>query len=379
MSLLTVASARRRAYGPPGPRTGYETHGDLTTLEEEATFWTQVAAETALTSEVAGTSPQGRPIRKIAIGSASAGRTMLIVCARHGYEKASREGALALMRNLAYSTDPTITDYLANHRIVLIPVYNIDAFATGEEGPKGEPDLQGDVWRPSAGSTAAYAQIWADEQPSVHVDAHTFGSGPVASPPSGSVFGAWPTVVIANAHPDIKTLTTTNGPGAAMIAAVNGLGHQTSSYTSAALPGAAGADGSLNHAVSITTELNSEYSRAVQYTAMLAALDALVSWHATNGAAAAAARAASMAAPSQSGFVPSYFDGGGALQTVSGLLGYTVLGTIDPVIVQVWGVQPPVNNFVTIEQPAGLAIPQMLDRDSPVHTLRTATVTRVMA
>lgn len=376
--MTLLASTARRRVAPP--LTGYEAHGGLTTEAEETALWEQAADETGLTVEITGLSTQGRPIRTVSVGAGDA-NSLLIVCCRHGYEKAPREGALAFIRNLAYATDSTTLDYLANHRVALVPVLNPDSFAEGIEGPKGLSggvDLNsGDNWRMYAQESRVFAQIWANVQPTVHVDAHSFGSGPVASP-SGETFGAWPGLAPQSAHEDIAALITTNGPADVMLAACAGAGYTTNAYTNERTPGDAGADGAVNHAVSLTTETHSGYPRSVQYGSFLTALEALRDWHAENGAAASAARDASMTAPSAPGFVPTYNSISDGWQTIPGLAGYTIPSALPAWQKLLFGIDDPVGNFVTIEQPAGHALPQLLDPDSPLRLYSGAAV-RVMS
>src|SRR5699024_2198811 len=108
------------------PTTGFEdSSGDYTTLADEQAFLETIASETAATLSVAGESVEGRPIWRLDLGT-DRQSTWLCVATQHAREPVAREATLSFLRDLAYSTDPEILDYLSTHRIVFVPNANPD-------------------------------------------------------------------------------------------------------------------------------------------------------------------------------------------------------------------------------------------------------------
>lgn len=375
MMILTGASRRRRI------RTGFEATGQLTTLEYEAEFWSALDTRTDVTAAVAGQSVEGRDIWQASIGDGT-DRTVLIGCLRHGYEKSPRDGAMALMRDLAYATDTATLDYLATHRVAVFPTQNPDAFVREGtvEGAKGDNadgiDLQ-EVLRMYAVENHTFAAVWADYAPSVFVDMHTQG-GPPGTRLTGRTFLGLSTTVPA-AHPDLNTLALAMSQAMVDAVIASGLEAEQRQTTGDAGPGSAAAYGALNHAVSRTTETEAALPHDIQVAATRAALGGLIDWHATHGAAAAAARAASIQALLDAEVVPSFQDSHGVWQAVPGLIGYEMTGYFRPAHIEISGIEPAVNGFVTLAQPAGRILPHLLDPSSRHKGNTVGATTRVMS
>lgn len=112
-----------------GPATPYEASGyaTFTTPAQETAFLQAVAAQTRAVYSVAGHSVGGLPINRLDIGHPISG-TLLVATGQHGNEMPPREAVLSWVRDLAYSTDPVIVDYLASHRVVILSTCNPDRF-----------------------------------------------------------------------------------------------------------------------------------------------------------------------------------------------------------------------------------------------------------
>lgn len=160
------------------PLTQAEINGGWTSLANEIAFLEQVAAETDASLSVAGLSDGGRPIHRIEVGN-SDGTTWVIMTSVHGSERASREGCLAWFRDLAYSTDPTIRDYLSAHRVVLFTPVNPDGVASGGYGtPQG--DINKDYLTFATAPARVLVSHMRDLDPHLVVDCHEYGGTYVA-------------------------------------------------------------------------------------------------------------------------------------------------------------------------------------------------------
>ena len=155
------------------PTTTFEVTGgaEWTPLEEEATFLQTIAAETSAVLTSAGESVQGRPLWRVDIGGATA-RTLTVVASQHANERAPREAALQWIRQLAYSTDPAVVDYLANHRVVVLPLPNPDGFALGRMYNADSIDVNRDVYRLRTPEQRAIQAVIRDTRPNVFLDCH---------------------------------------------------------------------------------------------------------------------------------------------------------------------------------------------------------------
>lgn len=154
------------------PLTGFETTGTWTTGEHETDFLAQIHAETDAQVIEHGTSAGGRPLRRVELGT---GPTILIVCLQHGEEPASREAALAQIRDYAYSTDPSILSYLATHRVVWIPTANPDGQAAGRRTNDAGGDSNRDYWAVTQSETRSIIDTIHAVQPNFIIDAHEYG------------------------------------------------------------------------------------------------------------------------------------------------------------------------------------------------------------
>lgn len=155
------------------PTTTFEDTGGAswTSLSNEETFLETVASETAATLSVAGRSIEDRPLWRVDLG-ANPANTWMIAAAQHANERASRESALIFLRDLAYSTDPAVIDYLANHRLVVMPTTNPDGIANDERQNANGVDLNRDIWALTQPESRAISDVINDARPHLFLDAH---------------------------------------------------------------------------------------------------------------------------------------------------------------------------------------------------------------
>lgn len=375
MSLL-ISAGRRRTGSPPssGPLTGPETNGAISTLAHEAAFWSQVASETALTVTDAGpSSVTGEPIRRVDLGTGP--NVVLMTCQRHGFEASPRDAAMAWIRDLAYSTDPNVTSYLAGHRIVLIPTMNpyciplTDGVRTQKGLTADGYDLNREPnWTLVAPESETVAAVWADVQPSLFWDLHGW-SGSTAQYDLEFLYKATPPGVSATVS-DASRLFPPFGVSAAQAAGYTARAYQTvSHYAMSSLVSM------KNHVPSMTSEVNTYYPITRQVDTMRAVLDAFPAWHKTNAADLAVARQASLTAATEATTGAVYYatDAYTFAITPADLTGYTLTEPIPDAHAAFWGIQQE-PGFVSIDQAARRAIPQLVDPASPVKVVTGARV-----
>lgn len=142
------------------PTTPFEdTAGSsLTSLAAEQAFLQTVATETDAALTAAATSVQDRPIWRLDLGN-PAGSTWMCVTNQHCDEHIAREAALIFLRDLAYSTDQDVLDYLASHRIVFVPTANPDTTEQRSHVNSLGVDINRDVFELSQPESRALQQI----------------------------------------------------------------------------------------------------------------------------------------------------------------------------------------------------------------------------
>lgn len=176
--------------------TWFETTGDWTPLAQEATFLTAVAAAAPagrVTHTTIGTSTiDGHPLRRVVVTDAPAGApVILIVGGVHGHEKAGREAAFTLIRDLAESTDPAWVSIRKRARFVFLPNTNPTGFDR-DTGPcwvnaTTQLDIQNDLMRLRMNESKVIQQTITDYKPVLGIDCHEYSqipAGPIAFRPS---------------------------------------------------------------------------------------------------------------------------------------------------------------------------------------------------
>lgn len=345
------------------PETGFEQTGEWTTREEETAFLGQIASETDAVLTEAGRTVQDRPIHRVDLGS---GSTMLIVCLQHGNEPASREGALMLIRDLAYSTDPAVLAYLATHRIVVVPNVNADRLGTHRNNVNNV-NLNRDWWKLTQPETLAVQEVILDCDPSVMIDAHEYfaDSHDWLAYPAG----------LPGTHPDIQAVAQTGYD--AGVVAMTLAGHTSGYYPLASLPWAGlSTTVGASHAVGFLSETEAGSTPALRVEIQRLVFDMLIAWHEDSTTAIEAAHAASLAnALTTIDPVPimtRQYIGGGPITTAD-VSGYALDSPLPDHLITAHGITVD-GSFVSINQPARLTIAVLCDPDS---TDKVVTATRV--
>lgn len=349
------------------PLTPYEVDGSWTSLAAETALFEQIAADTGATLTVAGHSVGGLPIHRLDIGTGTAW-TWLIATLQHANELAPREGVLAFARDLAYSTDPAVIDYLTRHRVVFVTPCNPDRFNV-DRNNANNVNLNRDHYELSQPETRAIASVIADTRPHLIMDCHGRDDLNSGADWEGQVTG------IAAADPSLRSLA--QELLAAMFTAAG-----TAGYSSRAYPGVRnGLDGAagVHHAVGLLSESWGVQNTAGRVAILRHMLGQVRTWHSANAHRLAAvshtsrstARANRQPYPLQTqdqlaDAVTTVLDPPPAR--------YVVAGTLPETHVQAFGIDVDGDGSVSMYQPASRVIPLLCD---PGSDDKVVTATRI--
>lgn len=352
------------------PLTGFEQHGRWTTLAEETALLTQIATETDAVLAEAGRTVDDRPIHRIDIGTGP--NAIMFIGLQHASEAAGRESVLKMVRDLAYSDDPDTADYLAAHRVVIVPNVNADVVFWGRENRNGV-NLNRDWFHLTQPETRAAHRVIRDVSPQVIMDLHE----------SGMDHEDWvgrPTIAPA-AHPDIATL------GESLYdAAVSGVvagGYTGGRYPDPSTLSVLGMAAGGLHAVGLLAEPlmrdwsvpnrpNLPIARRVAVSDL--AVRAVLDWHEVNTTALAAAQATSMHYAMTTTDPVEVWSSGGAI-TAADISGYRLQEPLPQYLVDAHGIVVD-GDFVSVNQPARLAVTVLCDPESAARVVAAARVAR---
>lgn len=349
------------------PQTEFELTGTWTSLADETTFLAQIAAETTAVVTEAGRTVGNRPIHRIDLGNPD-GSTVLIVCAQHGSEPASREAGLQLVRDLAYSTDPDVTGYLAGHRLVVIPNVNADGLPATRNNAAGV-NLNRDWFRLTQPEARAVQQVILDAQPAVILDAHETGA-------TTADWRPYP-AGMPGTHPDITAQATAWVSRATDLLAADG--YTTLYYSIGYLPwsGLSTTAGGA-HAIGVLSETVWHYDPLVRTQIQLAMFNDLLGWHESNTGGIDAAHANSMLDATMSTApvpIPTReYIGTGEVTTVD-VAGYELDEPIPQHLIDAHGITVD-GTYVTVNQPARLIVAALCDPDSAEKVVSATRVPR---
>ena len=265
------------------PPFGIEATGTWATEAEEAALRDWLATDGGATVQVLGQSIDGRDIHLITLGTSGEG-TFLINAGMHGNEKAGREAALQLARDLALGEVPAAGTVLDRAQIAFIPSMNPD-------GVEAHRQNNSDGVNPNSYNvTLDYPENRALNlamrllTPTLAVDLHeTSGHGHEAD---FWLLGS----TAPMAHPDIRALG--DQATQAAFAALGTAGYDAQPYWSASrrafttlLP--------YYHCAGLLTEAYINHTRATRTLTQRIALDALLKHFDTHTTDLVAAQAAS--------------------------------------------------------------------------------------
>lgn len=350
------------------PVTAYEASGGITSLAAEATFWQTVDADTAATVTTAGLSVEGRPIYRIDLG-AGTDQTVLITSLIHANEPATREALMMWLRDLAYSTDPAVTSYLASHRIVALSPCNPDSLPSARENAAGV-NVNRDFYKLTQPETQVIVATLGAVDPHLAIDIHEYHGG--AGDPDWMGRGGGSPVT-----PD-AVATQEAAIYAHLDALVEGDGYTSDPYFDWGLmrAGMSTIQGPMNRP-GLLSETNTAHTLAHRVTVQVKVLEWARLWHEANAAACTSAVAAGKAqAVSSTEPLPLYtheyflYDSD---PEVLDLLGYQLApGETIPATHDAFGITADSSGFVTMQQEAQWVIPTLLDPTSP-DVIATAT------
>jgi predicted deacylase len=188
-SLPNVMGRAAFAQNADRPQTPFEAAGKSrwTTEEEEWGFFDFLRADTGVRNrfhfEQIGTTEQLQlPIHLFAFGTDDSGDiaepasrpTVYVLCTQHGNEPAGREAGIELIRDLAYTDDPALSELLTKATILITPTANPDGRARNAR-ENGITDINRDHLNLRTVEAQAFAAVGNQWKPYMIVDHHEYG------------------------------------------------------------------------------------------------------------------------------------------------------------------------------------------------------------
>jgi murein tripeptide amidase MpaA len=159
------------------PKTSFEdsisSNPQFITLVEESSFLQEIVSQSSRVSYASlGPSVGNRPINLIRVGYPNAPTddelkeksVVMLIAEQHGDEPAGREALLQYVRDLAFSTEPSVQQYLSRHPIILVPTCNPDNLNNARLNLNGM-DTNRDWLRQSQPETRAVSSAFRDFSP----------------------------------------------------------------------------------------------------------------------------------------------------------------------------------------------------------------------
>lgn len=204
--------------------TPLEATGNYTTSAEQTQWLSDVAADSGRVSVTTiGTTVGGKPIEMAGIGStppspASSPGGYFVVAYQHGDEPGSREGALTLIRELAYTTEPALTAYLADHPVFVVPSVNADQVYQWVRHNLNDVDTNRDFIALTQPETRAAQEAILQVRPALVHDMHEIGdqaydvsvSG-TGNPETGADISALAVAIRAHTYAHLDAVAITHG------------------------------------------------------------------------------------------------------------------------------------------------------------------------
>ena len=181
-ALVVPRVAAVAAVPASAPKTGFEQRGGAswTTHEEELAFLKAVARGSKRVSiEVIGRTEQDRPLHLVSLGAPTARGTKrptaMFVGSQHGNEPAGRETSLQLLRDLAFTTDPTLLRQLSEQAVLVVPSANPDGREANSRTNSAGVDINRDHLALTQPESQAIHTVLRDLGPDVVLDLHEYG------------------------------------------------------------------------------------------------------------------------------------------------------------------------------------------------------------
>lgn len=344
------------------PLTQMEIDETPTSLATEDAFFAQIVAETDLTRTVAGYTVNGAPIHRVDIGN-PAGAGIMIVGLQHGTELAGREGALMFIRDIAYSTDPDVLAYLAEHRITVIPTVNVDNYNVLYENVNGM-NINREYFRLTQPEAVAVWETFMEVAPAIIIDAHvTVLEDAAWQPVPSRMPGTHPAITAAS----VDLMDAVSAPILADGWTVKE--YRWTAYAWSALGSVAGGMHSLGMLIETSARVGA--NRMTRSTLSRDSFHTTVEWHHANAATVEAARSASMQAALTSKGATAVPDREviGATTTsiepyaTANVSGYHLTEPIPAHLLDLHGITA-TDTYVSVQQPARLIIAGLCDPQS---------------
>lgn len=198
MSMALVAGNQAEADPPKGAglkgalaaapdtlKTPFETSNGVTwtTQPQAKKFLRDLdAASDRVRVQNIGRTNQQRPIQLVAVGAptppsqllASQGSVVMFTCSVHGDEKSGREAGMQLARDLAFTTDPSLTRFLRRTTVLLVNP-NPDGWVADTRGNADGVDVNRDYMKLATPEGRAVTKTIRDWKPDVLNDLHEYG------------------------------------------------------------------------------------------------------------------------------------------------------------------------------------------------------------
>lgn len=269
------------------PQTPFEQQGlipPFTSHAAEATYIDALLAQVpAIQQEQVGQGTLGDPIYLYKIGTGP--RRAFIVAFQHATEPLPREATLTLLRDLA--TDPTMTAYLAQVTVMIMPTARPDGQWT-RENPNGI-NINRDHVRVTQDETKAIQQVITTYEPDLIVDVHE----------GANITETFATSKVLNQNTHADLLALSDNIEQAVKAKLEAETWTWEPYQNHNIYGPEyfSSNTGVRHAVGLLLESRRyrthDDDTADRYTTQRIALGALLDWHSANVDAVASACAAS--------------------------------------------------------------------------------------
>src|SRR5699024_9200121 len=150
-------------------KTQFEIDGNWTSVADGNQFLYDVAQETGTQIDVIGHSVQGREILALTYGTGD--KKLLVTSGVHGTEPGSRETILMKARDMAYNINNKYTDYLSDHKVVIVPTLNPDRMHDTYRNAHNI-DINRVVYQLDSPEGIAFLRLLNEFRPDIHVDHH---------------------------------------------------------------------------------------------------------------------------------------------------------------------------------------------------------------
>jgi predicted deacylase len=199
---------------PGAPPTPFEASGGTrwTSHADELAFYDTIRRSGSPVrfsmERIATTEQLGLPVHLFTFGTDGSGAlaapasrpTVYVLCSQHGNEPAGREAGIALIRDLAFSSDPMVLELLSKATVLITPTANPDGRQRNAR-ENGITDINRDHLNLRTVEARAFAAVSNAFRPYMIVDHHEYGPGQPLLYDDDLLY-LWPRNL--NADPDVR-------------------------------------------------------------------------------------------------------------------------------------------------------------------------------